>query len=100
MSLEVEFREDAQRASVSPATACAALSGACPVAEATRQRVFEFVEALAGALNGADSIPDARKDRLGPLSGSSIPAMTGVDLWELADQIAHSVDERKVLSSV
>jgi ADP-ribosylglycohydrolase len=56
--------------------------------------------AMAGALNGIDSIPAEWKDRLGPLRGSCIAAMAGVDLWELADQITDSVEERKVLSHV
>ncbi|WP_338031646.1 ADP-ribosylglycohydrolase family protein [Diaminobutyricibacter tongyongensis] len=55
--------------------------------------------AMAGALNGVDAIPSEWKDRLGPLRGSCIAAMAGVDLWELADEIADSVDERKVLSN-
>jgi ADP-ribosylglycohydrolase len=52
--------------------------------------------AMAGALNGVDAIPVEWRERLGPLRGSCIEAMAGVDLWELADQIAHSVHERKV----
>jgi ADP-ribosylglycohydrolase len=54
--------------------------------------------AMAGALNGVDSIPAEWTDRLGPLRGSCIEAMAGIDLWELADKIAESVDERKVRS--
>lgn len=56
--------------------------------------------AMAGALNGIDNIPVEWKDRLGPLRGSCIAAMAGVDLWDLADQISDSVEERKVLLHV
>jgi ADP-ribosylglycohydrolase len=56
--------------------------------------------AIAGALNGIDAIPAEWRDRLGPLRGSCIEAMAGIDLWDLADRIADSVDERKVLIDV
>jgi ADP-ribosylglycohydrolase len=56
--------------------------------------------AMAGALNGIDAIPAEWKDRLGPLRGSCIAAMAGVDLWKLADSIADSVDARKALTDV
>lgn len=56
--------------------------------------------AMAGALRGVQNIPAEWLDRLGPLRGSCINAMAGVDLWELADQIADSIDERKVLTNV
>ncbi len=56
--------------------------------------------AMAGALNGVDAIPARWKDRLGPLRGSCIEAMAGVDLWKLADDIADSVDNRKVAANV
>jgi ADP-ribosylglycohydrolase len=52
--------------------------------------------AMAGALKGVQDIPVEWQERLGPLRGSCIEAMAGVDLWDLADQIAHSVDERRV----
>ncbi|WP_426516080.1 ADP-ribosylglycohydrolase family protein [Diaminobutyricibacter sp. McL0618] len=56
--------------------------------------------AMAGALKGIDAIPAEWKNRLGPLRGSCIAAMAGVDLWELADSIADSVDARKALTDV
>jgi broad specificity polyphosphatase/5'/3'-nucleotidase SurE len=56
--------------------------------------------AMAGALKGIQAIPAGWKERLGPLRGSCIGAMAGVDLWDLADQIAASVDERKVVTNV
>ncbi|MFE4951081.1 ADP-ribosylglycohydrolase family protein [Leifsonia sp. NPDC056665] len=56
--------------------------------------------AMAGALNGIDAIPTKWTKRLGPLRGSCIAAMAGVDLWRLADSIADSVDARKVLTDV
>lgn len=46
MSLEVGLKDVALRAGVSPATASNALSGARPVAEATRLRVFQVAEAM------------------------------------------------------
>lgn len=51
--------------------------------------------AMAGALNGVDAISSQWKDRLGPLRGSCIEAMAGVDLWQLADRIADSVNTRR-----
>src|SRR5882757_7035302 len=56
--------------------------------------------AMAGALRGAEDIPREWLERLGPLRGSCIAAMAGVDLWALADQIADSVDERKGSTNV
>ncbi len=46
MAPEVGIKDVALRAGVSPATASNALSGARPVAEGTRQRVFQVAEAL------------------------------------------------------
>jgi len=46
MSLEVGLKDVALRAGVSPATASNALSGARPVSEQTRQRVFAIAEEL------------------------------------------------------
>jgi LacI family transcriptional regulator len=46
MAPEVGIKDVALRAGVSPATASNALSGARPVAEETRQRVFQVAEAL------------------------------------------------------
>ncbi|WP_447949599.1 ADP-ribosylglycohydrolase family protein [Microbacterium aurum] len=51
--------------------------------------------AMAGALGGLDSIPQTWRDRLGPLRGSCIEAMAGIDLNELADRIADSATARK-----
>ena len=56
--------------------------------------------AMSGALKGIDAIPVNWRDRLGPLRGSCIEAMAGVDLWSLANQIAESVESRKVLQDV
>ncbi len=56
--------------------------------------------AMSGALNGVDAIPEMWTKRLGPLRGSCIAAMAGVDLWNLADSIADSLDARKALTNV
>lgn len=50
--------------------------------------------AMAGALGGAEAIPERWRARLGPLRGSCIAAVAGVDLWDTADRIAASVEER------
>ncbi|MFD6697923.1 MULTISPECIES: ADP-ribosylglycohydrolase family protein [unclassified Microbacterium] len=51
--------------------------------------------AMAGGLGGIQAIPTRWSDRLGPLRGSCIEAMAGVDLRQLADQIADAVEQRK-----
>jgi ADP-ribosylglycohydrolase len=51
--------------------------------------------AMAGALQGAEAIPERWRARLGPLRGSCIAAVAGVDLWEVADRIAASVEDRR-----
>lgn len=48
--------------------------------------------AMAGALNGVEAIPERWRARLGPLRGSCIAAVEGVDLWDLADRIAATVE--------
>ncbi|QAY62809.1 crystallin J1 [Xylanimonas allomyrinae] len=51
--------------------------------------------ALAGALHGVDAIPGEWTRRLGPLRGSCVAAMAGVDLGDLADRISDAVETRR-----
>jgi len=51
--------------------------------------------AMAGAFSGIEAIPTEWSDRLGPLRGSCIAAMAGVDLGDLANRLADSRDERE-----